>query len=418
MNRREFLGLAGTALAATAANGAPSTAQDGASKGPPFFRARPHLQLLGEDSFGVVWMTACPATGWIEWSQDGGAKWTRTWTETDGLRDANATVHRAIVDSGYDPRKPLVYRVHSRAIADFGGYNVKFAADDAVLENAMDATVRPDGSVSFLMLNDVHERMENYPALMRHVKDPVSFTVFNGDILNSTNSEEQIVARLLTPMADVCEQTRAPCWYLRGNHETRGGFARHLRDYLALQGGHFYGAATMGPARIAFIDSGEDKADDNAAYSGLVDFDHYLDVQHRFFEREFASAAWKNAGVRIVFSHIPPWFPYANNEKKWWRNTRAPRLDRFLDFLNGANVTLMIVAHIHNCTYGDPYYTRRRYPELRNYPIVAGGGPLLNDKTPAFRPTVGRFTAKGRSVDVKFVNAAGETVLDRRYTAS
>ncbi len=417
MNRREFLGLAGTALAATAAKGAPpATADAGADA--PFFRARPHVQLLGDDRFGVVWMTSVPATGWIEWSQDGGATWTKAWTETDGLRDAGSTVHRAIVDAGYDPRKPLVCRVHSRPIAELAGYHVKYAGEEESLKLELDGIVRPDGSVSFLMLNDTHEMLDDYPALMRPVKEPVSFTCFNGDILDSVRSEQLVVEKLLSPMADVCAHTRAPCWYLRGNHETRGPLSRQLRNYLALQDGHFYGAATLGSSRIAFIDSGEDKADDHAAYSGLVDFDHYLDVQHRFFEREFASDAWRNAGVRIVFSHIPPWFPFANNEKKWWRNLRAPRLDRFFDFLNGANVTLMVVAHIHTCTYGDPYSTRRRFPELRNYPIVAGGGPLLNDKEPACRPTLGRFTVKGKSVDVRFVNAEGETVLDRRYTAS
>ena len=92
-------------------------------------------------------------------------------------------------------------------------------------------------------------------------------------------------------------------------------------------------------------------------------------------------------------------------------------MDKFFDILNQVNVTLMVVGHIHNCTYGDPYSTRKRFPEFRVYPIVAGGGPLLDDKTPAFRPTVGRFTVKDDTVEAKFVNAEGEVVLNRRYTS-
>ena len=417
MNRREFLALAGAAAVTTMAKEGAAAAKAAAKADEPFFRARPHLQLLGEDRFGVVWMTSRPATGWIEWSQDDGKTWTKVWTEEDGLRDANGQMHRAIVEEGYDPRKPLVYRVHSRAFAEFGGAHVKYDGDETVLENRMGAVIRADGSVSFLMVNDVHGEASTCPKLMDYVKEPVSFTVFNGDILDGINNEDQVVRQLLGQMSLVSERTQAACWYLRGNHETRGAYARHLRDYLALPDGHFYGATTMGDARIVFIDSGEDKADDHKEYSGLVDFDHYLQRQRRFLEREFASDAWKNAGVRIVITHIPPWFAYENNEKMWWRNGRAPRLDKFFDILNGANVTLLIAGHVHRCTYGDPFTARKRFPEYRLFPVVAGGGWDRKAENPLNRPTLGRFTVKGKEVTATFVDIDGKTVFTRTYKA-
>lgn len=59
----------------------------------------------------------------------------------------------------------------------------------------------------------------------------------------------------------------------RGNHETRGSFARQLKDYFFYPEGNYYTAFTRGPVRFVMMDSGEDKTDDNWEYSGLVSFD-------------------------------------------------------------------------------------------------------------------------------------------------
>ena len=426
MNRREFLTLAAGAVAAGGLNAAEKTkvaAQGSQSANTQLFRVNPHLQLLGEASFGIVWMTSKPATGWAEWSQDGGKNWTKVWTETDGLRDANGLLHKAIVEEGYDPKKPLVYRAHSRAIDAFRDGRTTYDGDEVIVERKLEAVIREDGSISFLFFNDIHDIVKTYPLLLKQITSSASFNVFAGDILNSVSSEGQVVDHLLSPMAEVSEKTGAACWYLRGNHETRGPMARQLRNYLALKDGHYYGAVTIGSARILFIDSGEDKGDDwkekngTLAYGGLVDFDHYLEKQREFVLREIASDEWKRAGVRLVITHIPACFPYENNEKVWWRNMRAPRLNKFFRTFDDANVTLMIAGHIHRCTYGDAYTkvpkTAKRY---RTYPIVAGGGPIIDDKNELSRPTVGRITVKGTKVEVSFVNVDGKTVLSRTYS--
>ena len=101
----------------------------------------------------------------------------------------------------------------------------------------------------------------------------------------------------------------------------------------------------------------------------------------------------------------------------WWRNGRAPRLDRFFDILNSANVTLLICGHVHRCTYGDPFDKRKRFPEYRVYPIVAGGGPSRKAENPLNRPTLGRFTVKGKEVKATFVDIDGKTVFTRTYKA-
>ena len=66
-----------------------------------------------------------------------------------------------------------------------------------------------------------------------------------------------------------------PVVYVRGNHETRGEFAAHLRDYFPTDTNELYFTFRYGPVSAVVIDSGEDKADDHYEYSGLVDFESY-----------------------------------------------------------------------------------------------------------------------------------------------
>ena len=236
------------------------------------FAVRPHLQLLGERSAAVVWMTKRKATGFVEWSQDGGAKWKRDWTEEDGLRDAGSFVHKTVL-TGFDPSKSVRFRACSRANPEVRAYSATFEGEVEKVESELNPIVPADGKVSFAMFNDVHNKLDSYPALLKYLDRPVNFTVFNGDIMNSVETEEGLKKNLLAPLAYTSEKTHAAMWYLRGNHETRGAMARQLRDYLALPEGHYFGAVTLGAARIVFIDTGEDKHDSHPEYSGLVDFD-------------------------------------------------------------------------------------------------------------------------------------------------
>jgi len=55
--------------------------------------------------------------------------------------------------------------------------------------------------------------------------------VFNGDVLNDPQTERELTDHLLVPMAWFASRS-IPCFFLRGNHETRGAFARRLKDYV------------------------------------------------------------------------------------------------------------------------------------------------------------------------------------------
>lgn len=379
MKRRSFLlGSIAAAGAAVAAPAQKKSAKNAAKKEvkPPtaveaatmpaegLFMVKPHLQLLDEKSAAVVWMTKRPATGFVEWSQDNGASWKTAWDEKDGLRDAGSRVHVATL-RGFKPSMPVVYRACSQETPHVFAYKTFFKGDVEKIESKLAPLVPADGTVSFAMFNDVHCNHAIYSTLLDNVKKPVNFTVFAGDIMNSTDSEACVVHNLLAPLAYVSDKTGAAMWYLRGNHETRGGYARHLRKHLALPGGLFYGAVTLGAGRIAFIDTGEDKEDDHREYSGIVDFDHYLDSQIEWLEDEFASEAWRNAAFRIAVMHIPPSGCKKLDGGMWNGGTR--RHKRLCNTLKKSNVSLVLAAHLHSCANSDPN-------KFCPYPVVVGGG--------------------------------------------
>ena len=200
----------------------------------------------------------------------------------------------------------------------------------------------------------------------------------------------------------VTETTGAPCWYLRGNHETRGAYARHLRDYLALVEGHYYGAVTLGPARIVFVDTGEDKRDDHAEYSGLVDFDGYLAAQTAWLKAETEGEAWRSAKFRIVVEHIPA--------TTGAYNPGVERLRKLQEVLKTAKVSAMFAAHLHRRGWHDPI------PE-RPYPMIVGGGPYPEPKNPIHSATLTRCDIEGDTMRISQFDVTGTKVVDKMFTS-
>ena len=420
MKRREFLlgSFAAAVAGASAADGAkaakpaaePSEVERFAQPADGLFAVKPHLQLLGEDSAAVVWTTKRKATGYVEWSQDGGATWQTDWTEEDGLRDAGSLVHRTVL-TGFDPSKRVRFRACSRENPHVFAYAATFKGEVEKVESELNPILPADGRVSFAMFNDVHNHLATYPALLRHLGAPVNFTVFNGDIMNSVDNAESLSKNLLAPLAYVSDRTHAAMWYLRGNHETRGGFSRQMRNYLALPGGHYFGAVTLGAARIVFVDTGEDKHDGHKEYSGIVDFDHYIARQKQWLAREFASDAWKKAGFRIAVMHIPPAGVKMIGGGRW--DGGSKRMKEFSKFLADAGISVALCAHLHHSANDG---ANADHP----YPVVVGGGPGFvpeKNRGKFLEATLTRCEYDARELVVTQTNILGERLFERRIPA-
>ena len=264
----------------------------------------PYLQAPSETTMTVMWMTDRPCTSWVEFGQ-GDSLDRKTFHSRHGLIDADQTIHRVTLRD-LAPGTSYQYRVSSREITTFEPYKVVYG--DTVHSDTYTFTTLDDkkDAFSFVVLNDIHERNAILASLMqRAAPKPYDLVFLNGDILGHIENEPQIVEHVLKPCTDLFA-SHTPFVYVRGNHETRGRFARRLPEYVALPDGRYYYAFDHGPVRFIVLDSGEDKYDNSKEYSGLVDFDRYRDIQQEWLRREIQSEAFRTAPFRVVLVHMPP----------------------------------------------------------------------------------------------------------------
>ena len=366
---------------------------------------QPWAQLMGSGTLGVGWLTAQAADGVVEWTQAGigdvSNVWRQAWFSQDGLRQANGTAQRAVIN-GYDPAKPIRFRARSQPITSFRPYKVTFGEPATSQERCLPSLFRTNGAVSFAVFNDIHNRVQNFPLLMALAGRPVDFAVFNGDVLQDPQSEKELTDRLLLPMAWFTARS-TPSFFLRGNHETRGAFARLMKDYLTLPENRYYAAMTFGVARVLFLDSGEDKPDASSEYSGLVDFEPYIAEELAWLKREVASDVFRQAVWRIVVVHIPP--DWRKEEAALWHGERRMR-ERFAPLFDEGHVTAVISGHNHKADLIEPCPDKSRGFQ---WPVFIGGAPQLTNAT------VFRVDADAKALKIACIRSDGTIGAEKTW---
>ena len=389
-----------------------------------FIWVRPHAAYVGSNLLQVVWLTKDYGSGWVDWSQDGWATTNQAWTAKHGVRDYCELLHKIDV-TGFDPSKPVAWRaVSMKIIQTATGFNqyegepyfewtqrgawrdlarkrhtYKSGAVVYSDEGVVNPLIPAKGKASFVVLNDTHHGLVIYTNLVRHAGADVALAILNGDIMDHSRSQEDIVKYVNGPLAYLGRELNCAVRYVRGNHEISHAWASRLADHMGLQDGKLYGAVDFGPARIAFLDTG--------GGNGLeTDMAGYLAEELKWLEREVASDAWKRAKYRLVVGHIPPC---------WW-NDRAKRFtdmnmpcSLLFKFLNGKGVTAMIAAHNH-------YAFRMPANDIVDYPVLAGGAPGVK------KSTIMRGDVDDESVRIRIFDSNGVVIYDwsfpQRQTAS
>jgi predicted phosphodiesterase len=325
--------------------------------------AGPYLQNPGPSSMTVMWVTDGPAAGWVEYGP-GGATTSRVIPVEDGLIDAGGRTHTVRID-GLRPDTAYSYRIVSRPIFSYGPYKVEYG-DTARGEVQQFRTLAPaKQAYSFLVMNDLHENVELLRAHMRRASEKrFDLVFFNGDSLSHLESEAQILERNLAPASELFGRT-VPFVFVRGNHETRGAFARQLKNYLALPGGRYYGSFDHGPVHFIVLDTGEDKEDGHWAYSGLTDFEAYRTAEAEWLKKDVQTPAFRNATFRVLVAHMPF---YSRQGARAPGYGPASCLEHFGAILNEAGLDLHIAGHTHRTDWVEPA------PGANRFPISVGGG--------------------------------------------
>lgn len=196
-----------------------------------------------------------------------------------------------------------------------------------------------------VMVNDIHGNNELQKKLLG-MAPPQDFdmVLFCGDMCSHINRQNDIFTSFLNTSIELFAAQK-PFVYARGNHETRGAYARNFSRYLAGPNGKFYYAFTYGPVRFIVLDCGEDKPDTDVEYSGLIDFDSYMLEQKDWLSREIDNPEFKNASYRVVISHMP-------FTKGGWYGSERLR-EQLLPLLEQAQIDLMLSGHKHSFGFSD-----------------------------------------------------------------
>lgn len=329
------------------------------------FLSKPYLHTLQHDRMSIRWITNKPSFSWIEYGEAGKLD-KKAMLVVDGMLNAYNRIHEIYLEN-LEPGKSYQYRVASKEITEFKPYEVVYG--ETIYSDAYTFTtiVKNPIELSWLILNDLHDRPDSFPHLLQlNLKDPYDFVFLNGDMFNYQTDEQQIIDHLLIPCTNDFA-TEKPMLFVRGNHEARGKFARELKNYFSFPQGQYF-TFHWGPVFAIVLDTGEDKKDDNPVYAGLVDFDAYRIQQAIWMEKLMQTPEYINATYKVVLMHIPPFYSKDQHGELHCRELFSPLFDKY-------KVDIVIAGHTH--TYGV-------HPPVKNqhgYPIIIGGGPEIGKRT-------------------------------------
>lgn len=356
----------------------------------------PYLQNPQPTQMTVMWYCSeSQQTGWVEYGETELSHIARS--SSMGLVDAFQPVYRVTL-ANLQPGTTYHYRVASVGISNVK--NTSLVYGDTTYSEIYTFTTPTINSnaVRCYIFDDIHNRDTLISPLMQtnnlHWSD-ADFVFFNGDMLNSVPSEQDIVDHLLQPYSQLFASS-VPFLFTRGNHEYRNAYARMLPHYVTTPGTEenhpFYYSFTWGPCFFIVLDSGEDKQDDDKEYHGLLDCQSYRETQAQWLKTQLQSKACKKAAFRIVLMHIP-----------FFSNTKTARFSvgdcrrLFMDICNRYKVDAVICGHTHKAGIIPADDTHR-------FPIVIGGGKDMTKEKQTYCPAVIDLQANKKQLDITILD--------------
>lgn len=309
------------------------------------------------DSTGttIVWVTDVPGMSWVEIAPDSadhfyGRARQRYYDVLAGRKVLTDSVHRVRIE-GLKPDTKYRYRVFTQEVGEWRYDDWVTLGKTACTDvwrgkpHEFKTFSAKPREVTFLVLNDIHERAQFMKDLCKNVDfKKLDFVLLNGDMSNRLRNQQHMMEAYL----DTCVRmfaTHTPLFFNRGNHELRGQFADYLYRYFPTNNGKYYRLQHVAGIDFLFIDTGEDKPDEDIEYSGIVNYDQYREEEARWL-RGLRESKQVGKHPLIVFSHIPPTL------QKWHGPYHLQKT--LMPELNKMNVSVMLSAHLHAFGYQEP----------------------------------------------------------------
>ncbi len=326
----------------------------------------PYVQMVGEHEASLVWVTNKKAQSWVEIAPNDGydfyAEERPQFFQTYLGRKVTGTVHTVKI-TGLEKGTTYRYRVFSKEIREEAPYRVWYG--DVATVARLDrrelffTTLDPDKeNIRFSVVNDIHGNNEVLAALLKDTeKEGSDFVLFNGDMVSHMDAEKDIFDGFMNTSVKHFA-ARIPCYYSRGNHESRGIYASRFMDYFPTNTGKPYYCFRQGPVFFVVLDGGEDKPDSDIEYHGTAAFDLYREEQAEWLKGVVESEEFRSSPFRVVVIHIPPF------GSTWHGPLHTQKL--FVPLLDKAGIDLMLCGHLHHYRYIQPGEEKCAFPVLIN----------------------------------------------------
>lgn len=332
----------------------------------------PFLQNLSTNSVVINWSSSEECIAWVEYYEDDGSNFyqkerEKIFSSEDGLKNLGK-LHKVKLE-GLKPATKYKYRVYSQELTE-QGYFGDVVATDVYHKKPLHFTT-PElekEKTASIILSDIHGDASRVGTLLDKAEwNNIDFVLLNGDFINTFDDEKELYDVLDTCVSIFAKEK--PIYAVRGNHETRGLKALELKQYLHFPGNKYYYTFMSGTTLFIVLDSGEDKPDSDIEYHGMNDFEGYRIEEARWLAAVVESEDFKKAEHKIVFMHMPPYYPKGGYE---WHGPLEARKN-FVPILNGSGIDLMLCGHRHKYAY---------LPEKEgehNFPIIISGNKTRID---------------------------------------
>jgi UDP-2,3-diacylglucosamine pyrophosphatase LpxH len=384
--RRHFLSVlatSGVGLAVAprlfAAETTPSAPQEAAPESRPLVDSFPVLQCPAETGITVVWAVGQPAAGIVEFGTKKDKLDQVATGDVFGLNAYNKRFLQVRIEN-LQPNTRYYYRTVTRSFQFETAYKQKQGEPVYSDVYSFETQDKTKSNASFSVINDTHNNQETLSLLGDRIAQlNADYLVWNGDLVNSFDNADTVVKAILRPGGKSFAANK-PLLFVPGNHDYRGEWARNL--HLALPaweheapedrkfGRNF--VVRTGPLALIGLDTGEDKPDFRAEWSGLARFEPYRKAQRDWLERALQSLNVASASFVVAFCHIPLFSanPKANggDVAEGYADYQRQALELWGPLLNKYNVQAVIAAHTHKFEY-DAADRDRKWAQ------ILGGGP-------------------------------------------
>ncbi|MFC1661333.1 metallophosphoesterase [Gemmatimonadota bacterium] len=306
----------------------------------PVITEGPYLVATSETTATIVWLTDTPSHAKVRYGPGGNLSAVAE-PQLDGLVPVGT---RHVVHlKGLSPGTIYGYEVVATRVVKLNAYWPDKGLDARSGPHQFTTFDRDSPSVSFSVVTDTHEDTGLIDRLNEAIDwESTDFLVHAGDAFDWVGSEEHLFRAWLRPTSVGLAHSK-PLIFVRGNHELRGPFARHLLDYVPTPEGRFYYARDAGPVHLMVLDTGEDKPDDTNVYAELNRTVPYRAEELAWFrEHVNTTARVSEAPFRVILMHQPEWGWLADGSEAW------------IETANAAGVDLVIAGHRHRFSHTPP----------------------------------------------------------------